>query len=329
MALLDLAEGDILVQSGADHCVMWVGSDKPLAHATADQGVIQQSDEYFQRMAPVVLGDHTVWRLRSRAKVLSDRAAATARDWAVIKGRTSSRTATPFGTKRWLKTYLPNISDEQEQQDLTSTWNAAAEVFDAQSVYEVLKMYTRSIDPSGPLSKNKGVTCSQFVIYCYQIASLHNALKGGDATQMGIYDPRGLKAREIQMGATETKDGNALLAAEEALTEYHRALRKIQKFKQKKDDMQATLGSFSSFFVQNSLLPSLQTTTRFLTSDFLVQKFLPKSFDLVGFYLPYCGEDVAKGPTIVEPPLRSPNTFGIHEKTLFKVDHQKVFAEPV
>jgi hypothetical protein len=64
MALVDLAEGDIIVQSGADHCVMWVGGDQPLAHAVTGPGVIQQSDGYFRDVGrPVTLGDHTVWRL--------------------------------------------------------------------------------------------------------------------------------------------------------------------------------------------------------------------------------------------------------------------------
>src|SRR5262245_18967160 len=121
MALLDLAEGDIIVQSGADHCVMWVGGDQPLAHAVTGPGVIQQSDGYFREIGrPVTLGGHTVWRLPEHKQALADKAAETASDWAVNKKRTANRPPTPFGTTRWLKTYLPEISDQQKKADLTS-----------------------------------------------------------------------------------------------------------------------------------------------------------------------------------------------------------------
>src|SRR5881394_3259302 len=96
MALEDLAQGDIIVESGADHCVMWVGEPQPLAHSTS-KGVIQQSDAYFRETArPVLLGSHTVWRLdpKSRAKWpdLATSASEVASDWANNRSRDTNRT---------------------------------------------------------------------------------------------------------------------------------------------------------------------------------------------------------------------------------------------
>lgn len=337
MAVLDLEEGDIIVQSGADHCVMWVGGNEPLAHAVSPHGVIQQSDTYFRNNAPVSLGDHTVWRLTATSRKgkedLAENAAGVARDWAVNRQRNDNRPATPFGNTRWLKTYTDNISDEKKKKKLTSKWDDAAAVFDAQSVYQILKMYTRTSDRSDtvPLSANKGVSCSQFVIYSYQIASLVGALGFKDRKQLVneeiLKNPGGAKAREVQMGATESKDANALLAAEEALTEYTNALSKIQKFKDKKQGMEDTLGKCTYGYIHESLLPSLHTTTRFLTSEFLVEKFLPLSFEIKGSYLPYCGDNKTKQPTIVQFPHKI-NDRDLTAKTLFKVAYEKLFNEP-
>ena len=332
MALVDLAEGDIIVQSGADHCVMWVGGDQPLAHAVTGPGVIQQSDGYFRDVGrPVTLGDHTVWRLKVQSddhKNLAEQAAGLASDWANNRQRGTNRPKTPFGTTRWLKTYLPEISDEQQKKDLTTKWNAAAEGFDEQSTYQILKMYTRALDRTNtiPLSATKGVSCSQFVIYCYQIASLAIFFDFGDPGEHIFKNPAGFKARQIQMGATETKDANALLAAEEVLTQYAQGLSKIEKFKSKKEAMKKSLGQVSQFTVHSALLPSLQTTTRFLTSEFLVEKFLPKSFGKIGFYLPYCGQDLATKPKIVQVPHKTKDR-ELTANTPFKVAHEKVFNE--
>ncbi|HEY4303854.1 MAG TPA: hypothetical protein VGM82_05280 [Gemmatimonadaceae bacterium] len=343
MPAVDLMPGDVIVTNGSDHCVMWVDDPaKPLAHSVSVLGVIQQSDGYFRRTArPVYVHDHAVWRIKPKHGSIAENAAAVAANWAVQEGRAKNRGKTPFGSERWLTAHLADMGHDlkmnPQQSEMKTRWEGQAKTFDVQSVYKIVKMYTRFVGEDGsgdgqiPLSARKGVTCSQFVMYSYQIANLLECFGDQPINQGLQFKPETL-AGWLDVGATSTKEGNVLLAAQESAKGYAEAQSLINKFRSedKSKKMNTAMGDKAFGLVQFALLPSLQSTTQFLTAEVLVEEFLPRTFEKMGFYVPYCGAQT--GPTAKiwthryeDKPLQRDET--VDSRTKFDAGHQIIFGE--
>jgi hypothetical protein len=344
MPAVDLMPGDVIVTNGSDHCVMWVDDPaKPLAHSVSVHGVIQQSDDYFRKAArPVFVGDHAVWRIKPKHAEFADNASAVAKGWAVEKGRPNNRAPTPFGSERWLTQHLSEMGQGQTQNDkqqssLKPDWEGEAMKFDAQSVYKILKRYTRWVGEDGsgdtniPLSARKGVTCSQFVMYSYQIANLLACFGDQPIDEALQINPETLTGW-LDVGATSTTEGNVVLAASESLTGYAKAQSILGKFRSedKAKRRKAAIGDKAFNMVQLALLPSLQSTTQFLTAEVLVNDFLPKSFEKMGFYVPYCGAKSGGRPKIwthrVENKALAYDE-SVKSGTRFNAGHKAIFGE--
>jgi hypothetical protein len=164
------------------HAGMWVGGSKPVVHAvttTADgagrtKGALRQSDDYLRA--------NEGWGLRvfryTADPALGAKAATFAIEWATESNRDAVPADADFrvdkqATVRVLKTpysehrhYKPVVKPEASEP-----WSVA-------SLFRVVKAIARKRDKMG-LSPNHGVSCDQFVIYCYQAAALESYLTAG------------------------------------------------------------------------------------------------------------------------------------------------------
>ena len=306
-----LQAGDIIVESGSVHCVMWVDdTDKPLVHAAAGHGVIQQSESYFtKKNFPYYSWDHPVYRYKKAD--IATRAAEVAIHWA-RKGTNDTKTNTPFTDERWLYPYYRKMTpDKTKQTEIQNEWTTRATTWDAQAVFKILKAYNRSLEDNIPLSAQKGVSCSQFVIYCYQVAALQLAFGNQPITNLDLTSKN--KSIVPQVDDLQTKESNALVAASEAEKAYAAAKAVLNKFAKKKDIMEAALKDFECETVNQALLPSLQVTTRFLTAEIVTKM---KDFLKLGGLLPYRGTTAGKKSLIyVTPPNVDDPIEEAYEKT--------------
>jgi hypothetical protein len=177
---LGLAPGDILLQ-GAWHAAMWVGGAKPVVHAittSADgagttKGVIQQSDSFVRTNAAALrvfryVADRTLGRRAADFAIKwateSDRNAVPAADALLVdKNPTVRVLKTPYSEKR----HLTPVGKPDRQ----GPWSV-------DSLFRAVKAMARARDGMG-LSPNHGVSCDQFVVYCYQAAVLEANVNGG------------------------------------------------------------------------------------------------------------------------------------------------------
>jgi len=156
MPFEDFERGDILIK-GSMHSLLWVGGEKPLVH-NVDQGkfvgVIR---------ATSLAGGEAVYRFADAA--VAGRAAEFAARWADVPG-TDFVLPVPNPAKMVLKTPYSHRRMEEalRVQDQETPWTV-------ESLFRALKAIARSRDGAG-LSPNHGVSCSQFVTFCFQAAAL-------------------------------------------------------------------------------------------------------------------------------------------------------------
>jgi hypothetical protein len=213
----DLASGDILIElsagEGADHSLMWLADpSKPVVHCVEGEkfkGVMQHSANYFQPHFAKATDASVEWTpkiavFRSTDGKLAERAAWFAREWAT---RTDDQACIQLATFREessfekLQEYAQqhprtprtqpgkNISIGSPKFPIHETMvvldtpysqarlGVAAQPWDTLSLFRALRAYHRGINHL-PLSQLKGVTCSQFITYCYQAGAL--ALRFGN-----------------------------------------------------------------------------------------------------------------------------------------------------
>lgn len=181
---MSLQPGDIFIQGyepkvngpGVDgiHALMWIGGDKPLVHSSNDKslGVLAQTMSYFEKFitkneveTPV---GAAVFRYRGNINGLAAKAADYASKWATRSDAVSEEGSkfaqrvlgTPFSAKRLGASYARRAAFEQ-----------SAKPVGVETIFRVLKAIART-ELGSKLSPNHGVSCSQFVVYCYQAASL-------------------------------------------------------------------------------------------------------------------------------------------------------------
>ena len=168
----ELQPGDIVVQ-GKFHAIMWVGDPKPIVHNANKgkfHGVLRQSlhgalagdnpaSSFFEHGIPTT---NVVYRCDDSA--LSAEAASFAIGWATESGSQAASDAlthrkgflkTPYSDDRMVYAEYDAKTNERE-------WSVAA-------MYRALKAYARFEEA---LTPKKGSSCSQFITYCYQAASV-------------------------------------------------------------------------------------------------------------------------------------------------------------
>jgi hypothetical protein len=170
----DLNTGDILVQ-GKFHALMWVGGDKPIVHNVDKgkfHGVIRQSlkgaligdkeaGEFFTNFSP---DTYTVYRCSSPS--IAQGAADYALGWATESG-SPAMTEALQKNEGYLKTRYSHKRMEYAEYDAT----AAERQWSVLAMYRALKAYARY---EAALTPKEGSSCSQFVVYCYQAASIRS-----------------------------------------------------------------------------------------------------------------------------------------------------------
>lgn len=176
-----LQAGDILLQ-GRFHAAMWVGGDKPVVHAVttaadgsgATKGALRQSDSFlrkneeigvrvFRYTADPALGTAAArfaiqWATESNAQ-----AGPSADDFRVDQHATARVLRTPYSEHRHMKPVAKAANSH--------AWSVAA-------LFRVIKAIARARDGMG-LSPNHGVSCDQFIVYCYQAAALEANISAG------------------------------------------------------------------------------------------------------------------------------------------------------
>ena len=178
--LIPLLPGDILMQ-GSLHAAMWVGGVKPVVHAVTTRadggghtkGAIRQSDSLlrdndegglrvFRYVTDPALGAKAA-EFAIRWATDSDRYAAPAEDAFRVDETAMVRVLkTPYSERRHMRPVV--------RPALQAGWSVNA-------LFRVIKAVARARDGAG-LSPNHGVSCDQFVVFCYQAAALE-AMHGG------------------------------------------------------------------------------------------------------------------------------------------------------
>ena len=204
-----LQAGDVIVQlkrNQANHCLMWVGGEKPIIHsADADNfsGVIQQSASFL----PKLKDDLEKWTPHARVfrnqRDLGAQATKFAKQWAVrsddeaflnamnLSDSQDAQQAAKYVAENPREKRQPEtpkhvtvgnaktksitvVLDTPYSQDRLEQGNKEWDVY---SLFRALRAYDRGTK-SLPLSQLKGITCSQFITYCYQAASLDRVFGG-------------------------------------------------------------------------------------------------------------------------------------------------------
>lgn len=214
-----MERGDVLIQgddkySGGTHALMWVGGDKPLIHSSNDGflGVLQQSMGFFGKYVPAevdktVAVNTGVYRYAGDVHGLAVKAAGFAERWATRPDDINK------DALRYVSKETPPA--EKKQLVLRTPFSArrlgAAErrrvdggqAVSVETIFRVLKAIARS-ELQSSLSPNHGVSCSQFVVYCYQAASL--SLKIGEVLPAPLVEKmKGKSAGKLPEGANLDK----------------------------------------------------------------------------------------------------------------------------
>lgn len=188
----DLVPGDILIQCDGeepDHALLWVGGEKPVVHnAEADDytGVFQQSSKN------IASNEEIVAIYRHKRAQLGQRAAEFARRWAVSSSDPRFALLKKKVKKNKIQTFRLSTTFNQERltggedippwtvDSLTRVVSAYLSVRQKQPLGRIQKDTLGRKSKVGPLIDIEGVsvvepeglTCSQFVAFCYQAASL-------------------------------------------------------------------------------------------------------------------------------------------------------------
>jgi len=190
--------GDVILHTFYNvHSVMWVGGDKEVVHNTNSgkfNGVLRQSAAYFSKTDFVNDFKNRPLQLRIyRGKFensIKERAAQYAIKWSMTGeeyfpprdrnaiGKKISEVVPEMRYKpepepAWKSPYsIPRFSAAQMA---TQKSNEPVKSWTVDSLFRAVKAIARHQDDSG-LSPNHGTSCSQFVVYCYQAASLEHSL---------------------------------------------------------------------------------------------------------------------------------------------------------
>jgi hypothetical protein len=148
--------GDILIQ-GKFHALLWVGGEKPLVH-NVDKGTFVGVIR-----ARTLSGGGAVYRFAEAP--VANRAADFAAGWADTPG-TDFMLPQTTPAKVVLKTPYSHgrMGGALEVEHQETPWSVDA-------LFRALKAIARARDGAG-LSPNHGVSCSQFVTFCFQAAAL-------------------------------------------------------------------------------------------------------------------------------------------------------------
>jgi len=182
---MSLQRGDVLIQgddpySGGTHALMWIDGEKPLLHSSNDGflGFLAQSMGYIGKYVPEKTGEHPtdvgVYRYRGNVNGLAGKAAEYAAAWATRPDQVNPEgmqfkqrvLGTPFSARRLGAAHERRKAFEQSAQPVS-----------VETIFRVLKAIART-EMGSKLSPNHGVSCSQFVVYCYQAASLSLKFSG-------------------------------------------------------------------------------------------------------------------------------------------------------
>jgi len=165
------------------HALMWVGGPKPVVHAISTdadgvggtKGALRQSDEVLRKN--LLMGGHRVFRYMADP-TLGAKAASFAIDWATESDRHAHPAAGDFRVdeKASIRVLKTPYSDSRHMKPVAVP--AASESWSVASLFRVVKAIARKRDGMG-LSPNHGVSCDQFVVYCYQAAALEAYLTAG------------------------------------------------------------------------------------------------------------------------------------------------------
>lgn len=180
-AAMQLAAGDILMQ-GSMHAVMWVGGPKPVVHsvttrgddASPTKGALQQSDSYLRK----AMGVHRVFRYVANP-TLGAKAAQFAVNWATESNKDAAPAPTDFRVDQQVTTRVLRTPYSEHRHLKPVASPSEVRPWTVESLFRVVKALARTRDKMG-LSPNHGVSCDQFVVYCYQAAALETFLTAGD-----------------------------------------------------------------------------------------------------------------------------------------------------
>lgn len=164
-----LKPGDVLLwydedEDEADHSLIWTCGDKPLIHCVETDsfnGAFAESGKKLWTKGPPCCV------MRPKDKELALHAARFAKHWATSGVNLKGKLATPYSQDRLI--------------------NADGKKWGPESYIRAIRAYARGdlarwraddvYNPQRPiLSKNKGVTCSSFVTYCYQAGAIAYSL---------------------------------------------------------------------------------------------------------------------------------------------------------
>jgi hypothetical protein len=171
---------------GGDHALMWVGGEKPLVHAASEKalGILQTSEDFFRKKIKIgeTAVDTYVFRYKGRIPGLADKAAEYAEKWATrsddpailaFRAEEKERTEPPKelpARESVLRTpYSQQRLDEGHRR--SKEWDAMNPGCTTEAIFRALKAVART-ENNMPVSPNHGVTCDQFIVYCYQAATL-------------------------------------------------------------------------------------------------------------------------------------------------------------
>jgi len=165
----ELAVGDILLTPG--HSLLWVGGNKPVIHNVASndtRGVVQESSGDYFGLMNFANSPTKVRVYRTADADLATRAAAYARDWATERGSPEFEQAPVVEEDRVLKSPYCHARYSYAGERPLGSWTVA-------SLFRVVKAIAYRKARQG-LSPSKGVTCAQFITYCYQAASVERGV---------------------------------------------------------------------------------------------------------------------------------------------------------
>lgn len=195
----DLAQGDILfamtAQNDVAHCLMFVGGDKAIAHSAAGatpqdgspaiRGVLLQSKKNYLAKNGVDL-DESYCAYRPTQP---DGIGAIAAKYAIRWATKSMDFKSPPVERHGVKVYP--FKTPYGETKLNAPCNRSKSVSDEdlehgkmtpEGVLKVVKAYASAREEGIPtnLHPKRGVTCAQFVLYCFQVACLEQIVGGGD-----------------------------------------------------------------------------------------------------------------------------------------------------
>lgn len=160
MPYVDFKRGDLLIH-GKFHALIWVGGEKPLVH-NVDKGTFVGVIR-----AKSLTASCRVFRFHKTE--IAEQAADYAQNWAEIPGD-DFKLPIPAPAKIVLKSPYSHqrMNNALIKEGSDTPWTV-------DSLFRALKAIARGRDGTG-FSPNRGVSCSQFVTFCYQAAALKLSL---------------------------------------------------------------------------------------------------------------------------------------------------------